>query len=102
MDLAVLKVEPKKPLPAISFGDSDKARVGEWVIAIGNPYGLGGSVSAGIISARARDINAGPYDDFLQTDAAVNRGRGDCLQIAIIRSLENLCSNCSCFNDGRI
>lgn len=74
MDLAVLKVEPKKPLPAISFGDSDKARVGEWVIAIGNPYGLGGSVSAGIISARARDINAGPYDDFLQTDAPINRG----------------------------
>lgn len=73
-DLAVLKVESKKPLHAITFGDSDKARVGEWIIAIGNPYGLGGTVTAGIISARARDINAGPYDDFLQTDAPINRG----------------------------
>jgi serine protease Do len=73
-DIAVLKVETKKKLPAIMWGDSDKTRVGDWVIAIGNPFGLGGSVSAGIISARARDINAGPFDDFLQTDAAINRG----------------------------
>lgn len=73
-DLALLKVETKKKLPALEWGDSDKARVGDWVIAIGNPFGLGGSVSAGIISARARDINAGPFDDFIQTDAAINRG----------------------------
>ncbi|MGI8852472.1 MAG: Do family serine endopeptidase [Methyloceanibacter sp.] len=73
-DLALLKVEPKKPLKAISFGDSSKMRVGDWVMAIGNPFGLGGSVTVGIISATKRDINAGPYDDFLQTDAAINRG----------------------------
>ena len=73
-DLAVLKVEPDEPLDFVTFGDSDAARVGDWVLAIGNPFGLGGSVSAGIISARNRDINAGPYDDFLQTDAAINRG----------------------------
>lgn len=73
-DLALVKVETKKKLPALEWGDSDKARVGDWVIAIGNPFGLGGSVSAGIISARARDINAGPFDDFIQTDAAINRG----------------------------
>ncbi len=73
-DLALLKVESKKPLPYVSFGDSDDTRVGDWVIVIGNPFGLGGSVSAGIISARARDIHAGPFDDFLQTDAAINRG----------------------------
>ena len=73
-DLAVLKVESDTPLPAVKFADSDKARVGEWVMAIGNPFGLGGSVSVGIISARNRDINAGPYDDFIQTDAAINRG----------------------------
>ena len=73
-DLAVLKVEPAKPLPAVKFGDSDRARVGDWVMAIGNPFGLGGSVTVGIVSARARDINAGPYDDFLQTDASINRG----------------------------
>jgi serine protease Do len=73
-DLALLKVEPKKPLPAVSFGDSDKSRVGDWVIAIGNPFGLGGTVTAGIISARNRNINAGPYDDFIQTDAPINRG----------------------------
>jgi serine protease Do len=73
-DLAVLRVKPDKPLPAISWGDSDKMRVGDWVLAIGNPYGLGGTVTAGIISARARDIQSGPYDDFLQTDAAINRG----------------------------
>lgn len=73
-DLALLKVEPSKPLVAVSFGDSDKARVGDWVLAIGNPFGFGGTVTAGIISARNRNINAGPYDDFLQTDAAINRG----------------------------
>ena len=73
-DLALLKVEPKKPLIYVPFGDSDKARVGDWVIAIGNPFGLGGTVTSGIISARQRSINAGPYDDFIQTDAAINRG----------------------------
>ncbi|MDA0782082.1 MAG: DegQ family serine endoprotease [Rickettsiales bacterium] len=73
-DIAVLKIETDKKLPFVKFGNSDKARVGDWVIAIGNPFGLGGSVSAGIISARARDINAGPFDDFIQTDAAINRG----------------------------
>jgi len=73
-DLALLKVTPKKPLPAVSFGDSDKVRVGDWILAIGNPYGLGGTVTAGIISARARDINSGPYDEYLQTDAPINRG----------------------------
>ncbi|MGM0585995.1 MAG: DegQ family serine endoprotease [Pseudomonadota bacterium] len=73
-DIALLKVEPEQDLVHVGFGDSDAARVGDWVLAIGNPFGLGGSVSAGIISARNRDINAGPYDDFLQTDAAINRG----------------------------
>jgi serine protease Do len=73
-DLALLKVEPKKPLHAVTFGDSAKMRVGDWVMAIGNPFGLGGSVTVGVISATKRDINAGPYDDFLQTDAAINRG----------------------------
>jgi serine protease Do len=73
-DLALLKVNPKKPLPATKFGDSDKARIGDWVIAIGDPFGLGSTVTAGIISARNRDINAGPYDDFIQTDAPINRG----------------------------
>ncbi|MDH3667577.1 MAG: DegQ family serine endoprotease [Paracoccaceae bacterium] len=73
-DIALLKVEPTEPLPFVNFADSDAARVGDWVLAIGNPFGLGGSVSAGIISARNRDINAGPYDDFIQTDAAINRG----------------------------
>ena len=73
-DLALLMVEPKRPLKAIAFGDSAKMRVGDWVMAIGNPFGLGGSVTVGIISATKRDINAGPYDDFLQTDAAINRG----------------------------
>ncbi|HWC63625.1 MAG TPA: Do family serine endopeptidase [Rhizomicrobium sp.] len=73
-DLALLKVTPKKPLPATHFGDSDKARIGDWVIAIGDPFGLGSTVTAGIISARNRDINAGPYDDFIQTDAPINRG----------------------------
>jgi serine protease Do len=74
-DLALLKIDPgKHHLVAVKFGDSTKARVGDWVLAIGNPYGLGGTVTAGIVSARARDINAGPYDDFIQTDAAINRG----------------------------
>ena len=73
-DLALLKVESRTPLAAVKFGDSDRARVGDWVVAIGNPFGLGGSVTQGIISARQRDINAGPYDDFLQTDASINRG----------------------------
>jgi serine protease Do len=73
-DLALLKVEAKQPLPEIKWGDSNKARVGDWVLAVGNPFGLGGSVTAGIVSARARDIHAGPYDDFLQTDAPINRG----------------------------
>ena len=73
-DLALLKVIPKKPLPASHFGNSDKARVGDWVMAIGNPFGLGSTVTAGIVSARNRDIAAGPYDDFIQTDAPINRG----------------------------
>ena len=73
-DIAVLKVEAKKPLPFVPMGDSKKVRVGDWAIAIGNPFGLGGSLSAGIISAVNRDINSGPYDSFIQTDAAINRG----------------------------
>jgi serine protease Do len=73
-DLALLKVEPKHPLRAVRFGDSTRMRVGDWVMAIGNPFGLGGTVTVGIISATKRDINSGPYDDFLQTDAAINRG----------------------------
>src|ERR1700730_16813461 len=73
-DLAVLRVRPDKPLKAVKFGDSDKLRLGEWVIAIGNPFSLGGTVTAGIVSARNRDINSGPYDNYIQTDAAINRG----------------------------
>ncbi|QRM55906.1 DegQ family serine endoprotease [Sinorhizobium sp. BG8] len=73
-DLALLKVEPKTPLKAVPFGDSRGMRIGDWVMAIGNPFGLGGSVTVGIISARGRNINAGPYDNFIQTDAAINRG----------------------------
>ena len=73
-DLALLRVDPPEPLPFVSFGDSEQMRVGDWVIAIGNPFGLGGTVTAGIISAIARDINAGPYDNFIQTDASINRG----------------------------
>jgi len=74
-DLAVLKVKPKNgKLTAVKFGDSTVARVGDWIMAIGNPFGLGGTVTAGIISARGRDINSGPYDDFIQTDASINRG----------------------------
>ena len=76
-DLAILQVEKEEgdgDLPFVKLGDSDKSRVGDWVMAIGNPFGLGGSVTAGIISARSRNINAGPYDDFIQTDASINRG----------------------------
>ncbi|WP_093810990.1 DegQ family serine endoprotease [Stappia sp. ES.058] len=73
-DLAVLKVEPDGPLKAVAFGDSEKMRVGDWVMAIGNPFGLGGTVTTGIVSARNRDINSGPYDNYLQTDASINRG----------------------------
>jgi serine protease Do len=73
-DLALLKIETSEKLPYVRFGDSDKAKVGDWVVAVGNPFGLGGSVSAGIISARGRDIQSGPYDDYLQIDAPINRG----------------------------
>jgi serine protease Do len=73
-DLALLKVEHDGELPAVPWGNSDDVRVGDWIVAIGNPFGLGGTVTAGIISARQRDINSGPYDDFLQTDASINRG----------------------------
>jgi serine protease Do len=73
-DLAVLKIKSDKPLKAVHFGNSDQLRLGEWVIAIGNPFSLGGSVTAGIVSARNRDINSGPYDNYIQTDAAINRG----------------------------
>ncbi|TPW33166.1 Do family serine endopeptidase [Martelella alba] len=72
-DLAVLKVEPEKRLKAVSFGDSRKVRIGQWVLAIGNPFGLGGSVTLGIVSARGRTLD-GPYDNFIQTDAAINKG----------------------------
>jgi len=74
VDVAVLRVKPAKPLAAVKFGDSDKARVGDWVMAVGNPFALGGSVTAGIISAKNRDIDSGPYDSFIQTDAAINKG----------------------------
>ncbi len=73
-DLALLKVTSQSPLPATRFGDSDKAQIGDWVIAIGDPFGIGSSVTAGIVSARNRNINNGPYDDFIQTDAPINRG----------------------------
>ncbi|MGA9866711.1 MAG: DegQ family serine endoprotease [Acetobacteraceae bacterium] len=73
-DIALLKVDAGKPLPALAFGDSSAMRVGDWVLAIGNPFGLGGTVTAGIVSARGRDIHEGPYDDFIQTDAPINRG----------------------------
>ncbi len=73
-DMALLKIEATEKLTAVAFGDSAKARVGDWVIAIGNPLGLGGTVTAGIISARGRDIRSGPYDDYFQTDAPINRG----------------------------
>ena len=73
-DLALLKVTPKKPLPSAHFGDSDHARIGDWVVAIGDPFGIGSTVTAGIVSARNRNINSGDYDDFIQTDAPINRG----------------------------
>ncbi|MGI9407013.1 MAG: trypsin-like peptidase domain-containing protein, partial [Hyphomicrobiaceae bacterium] len=75
-DIAVLRItpDPGKPLRAVGFGDSSKMRVGDCVIAIGNPFGLGGTVTSGIISAKKRDINAGPYDEFIQTDASINKG----------------------------
>ena len=74
-DIALLKFDPEgKELSVVTFGDSDTLRVGDWVMAIGNPFGLGGSVTAGIVSARGRDIGSGPYDDFIQTDASINRG----------------------------
>ncbi|MDP2377391.1 trypsin-like peptidase domain-containing protein, partial [Reyranella sp.] len=73
-DLAVLKVESDKPLPFVTFGDASKVRVGQAVMAVGNPFGLGGTVTTGIVSARGRDIQSGPFDDYIQTDAAINRG----------------------------
>ena len=73
-DLALLKIEADRQFPAVTWGNSDKMRVGDWVIAIGNPLGLGGTVTAGIVSARQRDIRSGPYDDYIQTDAPINRG----------------------------
>ena len=73
-DLALLKVTPKKPLPQVGFGSSNDLQVGDWVMAIGNPFGLGGSVTVGIVSAKQRDISSGPYDEYLQTDASINKG----------------------------
>jgi serine protease Do len=73
-DIAVLRITSDKPLPYVTFGDSGKAQVGDWVVAVGNPFGLGGTVTTGIISARGRDIHSGPFDDFLQIDAPINRG----------------------------
>jgi serine protease Do len=73
-DIAVLKIKANKPLPYVTFGDSGAAQVGDWVMAVGNPFGLGGTVTTGIISARGRDIHSGPFDDFLQIDAPINRG----------------------------
>ncbi len=74
IDVAVLKVKPDHPLPSVPFGDSDKMRVGDPVMAVGNPFGLGGTVTAGIVSARNRNIDNGPYDNYLQTDASINKG----------------------------
>jgi serine protease Do len=73
-DLAVIKIDAGKPVPYLAFGDSAKERVGDWVIAVGNPFGLGGSVTAGIVSANGRDLSNGPYDDYLQIDAPINPG----------------------------
>jgi serine protease Do len=73
-DIAVLRVEPEKPLTALAMGNSDSARIGDWVMAIGNPFGFGRTVTVGIISAIGRDINSGPYDNFIQTDASINKG----------------------------
>ena len=74
VDVAVLRVKPDKPLKAVKFGDSEKMRVGDWVLAVGNPFGLGGTVTAGIVSARNRNIDSGPYDNYIQTDASINKG----------------------------
>jgi serine protease Do len=74
VDVAVLRVKPDKPLKSVRFGDSDKMRVGDWVMAVGDPFGLGGTVTAGIVSARNRNIDSGPYDNYIQTDAAINKG----------------------------
>ena len=74
IDIAVLQVETDKKLTEVKFGNSAGMRVGDWIVAIGNPFGLGGTVTSGIISARQRDINSGPYDDYIQTDASINRG----------------------------
>ncbi|MBV9219235.1 MAG: DegQ family serine endoprotease [Methylobacteriaceae bacterium] len=74
VDVAVLRVKPAKPLKAVKFGDSDKMRVGDVVMAVGNPFGLGGTVTEGIVSAKNRNIDSGPYDDYIQTDAAINKG----------------------------
>jgi serine protease Do len=73
-DLALLKLDHEEPLPHVTFGSSRQARVGDWVVAVGSPFGLGGTVTAGILSARGRDIRSGPFDDFLQIDAPINRG----------------------------
>jgi serine protease Do len=73
-DLALLKIDTSQPLPYVQWGDSDKAKVGDWVVAVGNPFGLGGTVTAGIVSARGRNISAADYEDFLQVDAPINRG----------------------------
>ncbi len=73
-DLALIKIDASRPLPYVELGESDGAKVGDWVIAVGNPFGLGGSVTAGIISARGRDLQSGPFDDYLQIDAPINRG----------------------------
>lgn len=73
-DIALLKIESKEKFPAVSFADDTKVRVGDWVLAVGNPFGLGGTVTAGIVSARGRDINSGPFTEYLQIDAAINRG----------------------------
>lgn len=73
-DLALLKIKANKTLPYVEFGNSDDTKVGDWIVVVGNPFGLGGSVSAGIVSARSRDIHSGPFDDYIQTDAAINRG----------------------------
>jgi serine protease Do len=73
-DIAVLKIDANQKLPYVTWGNSDDSKVGDWVVVVGNPFWLGGSVTAGIISALGRDINEGPYDDFLQIDALINRG----------------------------
>ena len=70
----MIKIDAAKELPFVPWGDSDEAKVGDWVMAVGNPFGLGGTVTAGIISAVGRDLNDGPYDDFIQIDAPINRG----------------------------